>query len=186
MKTFYRLKENGTILDYCEFEDDKDVPAFIKEQYQETDRIIIKLSNGSFAFEDETDIEAEAQAKAAKEFAELKAKKHNAAGAAFAAKRDAIRFVKLSDGNTYGFDCANEDITNFFASWKAAEKDGQAPYKVWMNETAKGMVMLPLTDFDTVFDVVRNSQLEAYAWYNATAAAIEAATTKGELESIVW
>lgn len=117
---------------------------------------------------------------------ELKKAKHAAAGATFAAKRDAIRYIKISDGNTYGFDCANEDITNFFASWKAAEKDGQAPYKVWMNETAKGMVMLPLTDFDTVFDVVRNSQLEAYAWYNATAAAIEAATTKGELESIVW
>lgn len=115
---------------------------------------------------------------------ELKQAKHNAAGAAFAAKRDAIRFVKLSDGNTYGFDCANEDITNFFASWKAAEKDGQTPYKVWMNETTKGMIMLPLADFDTVFDAVRDSQLEAYAWYNATAAAIAAATSKEELEAI--
>lgn len=120
-----------------------------------------------------------------KSLEQLKAEKHNAAGAAFAAKRDAIRFVKLSDGNTYGFDCANEDITNFFASWKAAEKTGQTPYKVWINETAKGMVMLPLADFDTVFDAVRDSQLEAYAWYGEVATAIEAATTKEELESIV-
>ena len=117
---------------------------------------------------------------------ELKATKHNAAGVAFAAKRDAIRFVKVSDGNTYGFDCANEDITNFFASWKAAERDGQAPYKVWHNETTKGMIIMQLADFDTVFDVVRESQIAAYGWYETIAARIVAATTKEELESIVW
>lgn len=117
---------------------------------------------------------------------ELKAQKHNAAGAAFAAKRDAIRYIEISDGNTYGFDCANEDITNFFASWKAAEKDGQAPYKVWHSETTKGMIIMQLADFDSVFDVVRDSQIAAYAWYETIAAQIEAATTKEELESIVW
>lgn len=115
---------------------------------------------------------------------QLKAEKHNAAGASFAAKRDAIRFVKVSDGNTYGFDCANEDITNFFASWKAAEKTGQTPYKVWLDENVKSMVVLSLADFDTVFDAVRNSQLEAYAWYGETAAAIAAATSKEELDAI--
>lgn len=116
---------------------------------------------------------------------ELKKQKRNAAGAAFAAKRDEIRYIKISDGNTYGFDCANEDITNFFASWKAAEKDGQTPYKVWHNETTKGMIIMQLVDFDTVFDVVRDSQIAAYGWYESVAAQIEAATTKEELESIV-
>lgn len=115
----------------------------------------------------------------------LKAEKHNAAGAAFAEKRDAIRWIELSNGNEYGFDCANEDITNFFASWKAAEKTGQTPYKVWLDENTKGMIIMPLADFDTVFDAVRDSQLEAYAWYNEIAAQIAAATTKEELESIV-
>lgn len=115
----------------------------------------------------------------------LKKEKHNAAGAAFAAKRDAIRYIEISDGNTYGFDCANEDITNFFASWKAAERTGQTPYKVWLDENTKGMVVIPLADFDAVFDAVRDSQLEAYAWYGEVATAIEAATSVEELEAIV-
>lgn len=185
-KYYYRLKADNTILDYTSFEDNANVPVFVKEQYQETERKIIQLANGSFAFEDEIDIEAEAQAQAAKEFAELKEKKHNAAGAAFAAKRDAIRFIKISDGNTYGFDCANEDITNFMANWKAAELDGQTEHKVWLDETTKGMVVMQSADFKTVFNIANKSQKEAYAWYGEIAAAIEAATSVEELESIVW
>ena len=45
---------------------------------------------------------------------------------------------------------------------------------------------MQLADFDTVFDVARDSQIAAYAWYEIIAAQIEAATTKEELESIVW
>lgn len=116
---------------------------------------------------------------------QLKTEKHNAAGAAFATKRDAIRFIEISDGNTYGFDCANEDITNFFANKYAAEKDGQTEYKVWLTESTKGLIVMKLADFDTVFDVVSKSQKEAYKWYGEVAAAIEAATTKEELEAVV-
>ncbi len=67
MKTFYRLKENGEILDFCEFEDDMEVPAFIQEQYQETDRKIVRVYNGALKFEDETnaaDFEAPAPTEA--------------------------------------------------------------------------------------------------------------------------
>ena len=115
---------------------------------------------------------------------ELKEAKHNAAGAAFAAKRDAIRFVKLSDGNTYGFDCANEDITNFMANWKAAELDGQTEHKVWLDETTKGMVVMQPADFKTVFDIANKSQKEAYVWYGEVATRIAAATSKEELDAI--
>lgn len=115
---------------------------------------------------------------------ELKTAKHEAAGAAFAAKRDAIRFVKLSDGNTYGFDCANEDITNFMANWKAAELDGQTAHKVWLDETTKGMVVMQPADFKTVFDIANKSQKEAYVWYGEVAARIAAATSKEELDAI--
>ncbi|MBR5589747.1 MAG: hypothetical protein IKW41_06300 [Phascolarctobacterium sp.] len=115
---------------------------------------------------------------------QLKAEKHNAAGAAFAAKRDAIRFVELSDGNTYGFDCANEDITNFMANWKAAELDGQTEHKVWLDETTKGMVVMQPADFKTVFDIANKSQKEAYVWYGEIAARIAVATSKEELDAI--
>lgn len=116
---------------------------------------------------------------------EAKAEKHREAGASFAQKRDAIRQVQLSDGNTYGFDCANEDITNFMASWKAAEVSGSTPYKVWGADGSKGMITMQLADFKTVFNAVRESQLAAYAWYGAVDAQIQAATTKEELDAIV-
>ena len=121
-----------------------------------------------------------------KPFENLKKEKRNQAGAVFASKRDEIRFIEVSDGNTYGFDCANEDITNFFASWKAAEKDGKTFYKVWLDNTVKGMVVMQLSDFDTVFDKVRESQIGAYAWYENIVAQIEAATTVDELNAINW
>ena len=117
--------------------------------------------------------------------AELKAEKHNEAGALFAHKRDAIRQVQISDGNTYGFDCANEDITNFLTSWEAAKISGSTPYKVWVNSNAKTLIVMQLDDFTTVFNAVRTSQLEAYAWYNSVDAQIQAATTKEELEAII-
>lgn len=116
---------------------------------------------------------------------ELKAIKIKEAGALFAQKRDVIRQVTLSDGNTYGFDTANEDITNFMASWKAAEISGSTMYKVWLTNDSKGMIIMQLADFKTVFNAVRTSQLEAYAWYGAVNVQIQAATTKEELENIV-
>lgn len=116
---------------------------------------------------------------------EAKKDKHQEAGAAFAQKRDAIRQVQLSDGNTYGFDCANEDITNFMASWRAAEVSSSTPYKVWLADGSKGLITMQLADFKTVFNAVRESQLAAYAWYGNVDAQIQAATTKEELETIV-
>lgn len=116
---------------------------------------------------------------------EAKADKHREAGALFAKKRDAIRQIAISDGNTYGFDCANEDITNFMASWKAAEVSGSTPYKVWIADGGKGLITMQLVDFDTVFKAVRDSQLEAYAWYGTVDAKIQACETKEELAEIV-
>lgn len=116
---------------------------------------------------------------------ELKKRKLNEAGELFAEKRDMIRWVAVSDGNTYGFDCANEDITNFFAAWKAAEKTESTGYKVWTSKTEKGLVILQLADFDTVFEAVRTSQLEVYAWYEKIRTQIEAATTENKLKTVV-
>lgn len=116
---------------------------------------------------------------------ELKEAKLKEAGALFAQKRDAIRQVTLSDGNTYGFDTANEDITNFMASWKAAEMSGSTMYKVWLADGTKGMITMQLADFTTVFNAVRDSQYEAYAWYEAIKVQVNACTTKEELEAII-
>lgn len=75
MKYYYRLKEDGSFLDYTSFEDNARVPSFIKELYTETDRKIIQLVDGSFAFEDEVNLEEEAIKKAEKELATAKSNK---------------------------------------------------------------------------------------------------------------
>ena len=77
MTTFYRLKEDGKILDYTSFEETATIPTFIKELYIETERKIIQLANGSFAFEDEVNLEQEAILKLEKEFNEAKQAKLN-------------------------------------------------------------------------------------------------------------
>lgn len=104
------------------------------------------------------------------------------AGADFAQKRDAVRKIKTSDGNTYGFDCASEDIVNFMASWQAAKTDGKTMYKVWLDDKTKSLVMLTVADFESVFNAVRQSQYDAYAWYNDVAQKIKAAQSVQDME----
>ncbi|MDY6148969.1 MAG: hypothetical protein SPI35_08145 [Porphyromonas sp.] len=116
--------------------------------------------------------------------AELKSAKLQEAGAEFANRRDSVRFIKVSAG-TYGFDAAVDDITNFMASWKAAEIAGETLYKVWLNDTEKGLAQLTLADFTTVFNAVRQSQYEDYAWYEQTKSAIEACQTAEELNKLL-
>lgn len=116
-----------------------------------------------------------------------------AAGAEFARRRDAVRFIELG-GTAYGFDCANEDITNFMAAkdslrdeldaWDSSGEEPKTFYKVWLTESEKGSALLTMEQLKTVQATVRNSQLEAYAWYGEIKARLEAATTKEELEEI--
>ena len=122
-----------------------------------------------------------------KPFEMAKAEKITEAGALFAQKRDARRFVKLDENRYYGFDCASEDITNFLARWTplAMMGGGESQYKVWLNETEKDLVMLSLADYNLVYQVVSASQLEAYDWYKVVQTQIKACTTKEELEAIV-
>ena len=151
MKTFYRLKEDGSILDYTEFDvatetttqmvtryETKEVveqekvygengeyvlqdvvktievpyeveeivtidyvPAFIREQYIETERKIIQLTNGSLVFEDEVDQDAEALVKLEK------AKKEK--GVEMKAERDRLQETPLQYGEKW-FDYNKESL----------------------------------------------------------------------------
>ena len=105
----------------------------------------------------------------------------NMVGAEFANKRDAIRKININ-GKTYGFDCASEDIVNFMASWQAAKTDGKTMYKVWLDDKTKGLVMLTVADFESVFNTVRQSQYQAYAWYNDVASKIKNAQSVWDME----
>lgn len=108
-----------------------------------------------------------------------------AAGAEFAKRRDAIRFIDVG-GVTYGFDCASDDITNFMAAYTPLliKGTGTTFYKVWLTDTTKGMVEFNAEQLTAVYADVRNGQMAAYAWYEEVKARIEAATTVEELNSI--
>lgn len=117
---------------------------------------------------------------------EVKTAKLTAAGEAFAAKRDAVRWVELPSGNTYGFDCAAEDISNFMAAYTPllVAGGGSTGYKVWTDETTKAWVQITFEDMQEAYNVVRASQVEAYVWLKGKQAEIEAAMTVEEVEAI--
>lgn len=119
---------------------------------------------------------------------ELKEIKLNEAGELFAQKRDAIRWVKIDDTNTYGFDCVSEDITNFLAAYTfldtQVEKSNTTMYKVWLDKENKGIVELNLEQMSKVFNDVRTSQFEAYAWYENIKQQINNCQSKEELNAI--
>lgn len=119
-----------------------------------------------------------------------------AAGDEFARRRDATRFIDIG-GATYGFDCATEDITNFFAAkdalrddldaWNSSGEEPKTFYKVWLSETEKGNAELTMQQMGLIQKTVRASQLEAYAWYGQIKAALLSVTEakgKEKLEEI--
>ena len=112
---------------------------------------------------------------------EARTKYIKAAGAEFARRRDAIRWV---DG--YGYDCQSEDITNFMAAFTAllVAEPGSVYCKVWTTETTKGVIERNYEQMQSVYNSVRTSQLEAYSWYEKIKAQLNAATTVEELETI--
>lgn len=119
---------------------------------------------------------------------ELKEIKLNKAGELFAQKRDAIRWVKVDDSNTYGFDCANENITNFLAAYTfldtQVEKSNTTMYKVWLDKENKGIIELNLEQMNKVFNIVRTSQFEAYAWLEEIQNKINNCQSKEDLNFI--
>ena len=114
--------------------------------------------------------------------AERKQKALDLAREAFAARRDAIRWV---DG--YGYDCATEDITNFMAAYTPllVAGAGSVRYKVHLPSGEKTIVTLSADTMTHVYNTVRTSQFEDYAWYETVRAQLDNAQTKDELAAIL-
>lgn len=105
----------------------------------------------------------------------------SSAGAEFAKRRDAIRWV---DG--YGYDCESGDIINFMAAFTPllVDKAGSVFYKVWISKTEKAVVERSYGQLLEVYNKVRTEQMEAYAWYEVIKANLQAAASIEELEQI--
>jgi hypothetical protein len=63
-------------------------------------------------------------------------------------------------------------------------KSGSTHYKVWFTDTTKGVVERNYEQMLAVYNTVRESQLEAYAWYEGIKVQLKAAESIEELEQI--
>lgn len=176
MKYYYRLKEDGTFLDYTFFEDNANVPAFIKELYTETDREIIVLTNGNFAFKDTVDLEAEAKRKAEKEFNEAKIAKL----VEFKAIRDTEEVKPIAyNGNLFDFDDKARDRIN--SAIIALSITGQS---IEWTTADNANVTITADDLRGVIAAVAMRSNELHIKYRNAKAKVEEAQTAEELEAI--
>lgn len=180
MKYYYRLKVDNTILDFTSFEADTNVPSFIKELYTETDRKIIKLVDGSFAFEDEIDIDEEARKRAEKEFVEAKQNKLTE----FKSTRDNLEVEPITyNGNSFDYDeKARDRINAAIIALDLAGADAQLSWTTADNTEA----IVTANDLRGIIANVALRSNELHVHYRELKALVEATTTKEELEAIVW
>lgn len=116
-------------------------------------------------------------------------------GELFAQRRDRIRWI-----NGYGYDCANEDITNFLAAyiklkadhaaWEKTDKTTDKPttqHKVYLDQKtmSKGIINIDYETMDNVYSEVRNSQFDDYAWLEMYTYRINACKNISELNVII-
>lgn len=162
---------NGTAWDYIE--DNRGTPYWLSsDKYDAPARLMQTLGA----------LPADARLTApSTPLAQLKADALDRAKTAFAARRDAVRWI-----GGYGFDCAAEDITNFMAAYTPllVAGEGTAQYKVHLTDSAKGIVTLTLADMTAVYTAVRTSQLEDYAWYERVRTSIENAQSADRLDAL--
>ena len=174
MRYFYRTKENNEILDYASFEEGINVPSFIIDQYIETDREIVQVTNGRLMFADEVDTESEAMAKLAQakqnKIAELKS------------KRDAEEVTLIEYNNhLYDYDSkARErinaaittlEITGATVQWTTADNDD---------------VELSATDLKNIVMAVAYRSNLLHVKYRGLKERVNSCTTIAEVEAVSW
>ena len=171
------------------------IPAFIREQYIETERKIIKLTDGSFAFEDEVNLEEEAKRKAEKELAEAKKQAENYQFEKYKKEKYGIAWVERADGTRIGFDTDIDQGSQ--TDWHSVRRiidDGvalgmfgegvepTAPYKYWINEHEKEYGIVTLTELIKAGLISSQTQNKAYVAFEAIKKEIEACTTVEEVQ----
>ena len=174
MRTFYRLN-NKKILDFCEFEDGTNVPAFIEAQYIETDRKIVRVYNGTLMFEDETvpsdfvaPIEEIKQAK----LVELKS------------MRDSLEVEPIGyNGNYFDYDeKARDRINAAIISLELLGSEASLSWTTADNDEA----MVTANDLKMVIANVAIRSNELHVKYRTLREQVDKATTIEEINAINW
>lgn len=173
---YYRLKEDGSILDSIEFNAEEKIPEFILEQYLYTDRKIVRTTNGELKFEDEIDIEQENNAILAK----LKDDKIYE----FKSIRDTLEVKPIEhNGNLFDFDEKARDRIN--SAIIALDLMGENATIEWTTADNTN-VTVTANDLRTVIANVAIRSNELHVKYRNLKQHIEKCNTKEELDSIKW
>lgn len=228
MTTFYRLKENGTILDYTEFdiatetttqmvtryetkevvEQEKvydengeyvlqdvvktievpceveetitidHVPVFIREQYIETERKIIKLTDGSFAFEDEVDLNEEERKRIEKEFNDAK----NSKTTSMKAERDRIQELPIEYNGKF-FDYNKESLQKLNEA--KDDLEGTEDMQIWICAD-NTLTYLTYNDIMAIKKLGKERSNDVHIQYAKLKYLIEMAKTVEEVEAITF
>lgn len=180
MKYYYRLKEDGSFLDYTSFEDSAIVPAFIKELYIETERKIIKLVDSSFAFEDEVNLVEEEQRRIEKEFNEAKTAKI----AELKNYRDTLEVEPVEyNGNRFDYDEKARDRIN--AGIISLDILGEGATISWTTADNTEAIV-SANDLRGVIGAVAIRSNELHIHYRNKRELVDKAKTVAEIEAIVW
>ena len=177
-KYYYRLKEDGTILDYTSFEDDAIVPAFFKELYQETDREIIVLTDGGFAFKDAVDLEVEAKRRIAKEFADAKNNKTTS----MKAERDRIQELPIEYNGKF-FDYNKESLQKLNEA--KDDLEGTEDTQIWICAD-NSLTYLTYNDIMAIKKLGKERSNDVHIQYAKLKYLIEMAKTVEEVEAITF
>lgn len=177
MNTYYRLYKDGRICDFCEFGKNEKVPSFVSEQYQKTDRRIIKLADDTFVFEDEIDLDAETKHKAEKEFQDIK----NSKIAELKEQRDALEVEDIEvNGNIYDYDeKARERINNAIIALQAS--GGSIYWTLADNQSVK----VTAADLIEVVSAVAVRSNALHIAYRDAKEAVSLAETVEEVEAVI-
>ena len=178
MKYYYRLKKDGTFLDYTSFEGNAIVPAFIREQYIETERKIIKLVDGSFAFEDEVNLAEEEKRRRAKEFADAK----NSKTTSMKEERDRIQELPIEYNGKF-FDYNKESLQKLNEA--KDDLEGTEDKQIWICAD-NSLTYLTYNDIMAIKKLGKERSNDVHIQYAKLKYLIEMAKTVEEVEAITF
>lgn len=179
-KYYYRLTEDNKIIDYTSFEENVDLPSFIKELYTETDREIIVLTDGSFAFKDEVDLDEEARKKAEKKFNEAK----NAKITELKQMRDTLEVEPIEyNGNLFDYDDKSRERIR--TKRQEIEDNGGTGTIEW-TLADNTEVVIGLVDFIGINNEATKRAGLLHIHYRTKRELVDNATTIAEVEAIEW
>ena len=209
MLNYYKTDTSGVIVEVMSFNDpvpvydenneivsyQDDVNDYIKSNYLCTDKEIVQLVDGTFAFADEVNYEEEAEKLLTKQLEEAKKHAEEVQYHKYQKEKYGIAWVERADGTKIGFDTDIDQGSQ--TDWHSVRRiidDGvalgmfgegvepTAPYKYWINEHEKEYGIVTLTELIKAGLISSQTQNKAYVAFENVKAEIAKCKTIEEVQ----